>query len=184
MPAVQLVRPVLQAASRVRVVVREASHRPWDKDQVGDERVVFDLVAGSRPDVACLEAFEVPCSAECALDSPVRPSVVVEFHAVDDLATYFTDEGVLCKWLHSELDAFERVELLRDLRQGKFEALVGVNLLREGLDLPGLLATVARHYLERALDEAAGNKTRAAKLVGLPSYQTLTNWMRRYGVTA
>src|SRR5262245_37093637 len=54
----------------------------------------------------------------------------------EDLATYFTDEGVLCKWLHSELDAFERVELLRDLRQGKFEALVGINLLREGLDLP------------------------------------------------
>jgi excinuclease ABC subunit B len=54
----------------------------------------------------------------------------------EDLATYFTDEGVSCKWLHSELDAFERVELLRDLRQGKFEALVGVNLLREGLDLP------------------------------------------------
>jgi excinuclease ABC subunit B len=54
----------------------------------------------------------------------------------EDLATYFTDEGVLCKWLHSELDAFERVELLRDLRQGKFETLVGVNLLREGLDLP------------------------------------------------
>ncbi len=54
----------------------------------------------------------------------------------EDLATYFTDEGVLCKWLHSELDAFERVELLRDLRLGKFEALVGVNLLREGLDLP------------------------------------------------
>src|SRR5262245_28069335 len=54
----------------------------------------------------------------------------------EDLAMYFTDEGVLCKWLHSELDAFERVELLRDLRQGRFEALVGVNLLREGLDLP------------------------------------------------
>jgi hypothetical protein len=56
--------------------------------------------------------------------------------------------------------------------------------LGEGLDLPALLATVARHYLERALDEAAGNKTRAARLVGLRSYQTLTNWMKRYGVTA
>jgi excinuclease ABC subunit B len=54
----------------------------------------------------------------------------------EDLADYFTEQGVLCKWLHSELDAFERVELLRDLRKGKFEALVGVNLLREGLDLP------------------------------------------------
>ena len=54
----------------------------------------------------------------------------------EDLSSYLTEQGVLCKWLHSELDAFERVELLRDLRQGKFEALVGVNLLREGLDLP------------------------------------------------
>ncbi|MEN1679037.1 MAG: excinuclease ABC subunit UvrB [Planctomycetota bacterium] len=54
----------------------------------------------------------------------------------EDLSTYLTEQGVQCKWLHSELDAFERVELLRDLRLGKFEALVGVNLLREGLDLP------------------------------------------------
>ena len=54
----------------------------------------------------------------------------------EDLANYFVDQGVLCKWLHSELDAFERVELLRELRAGKFEALVGINLLREGLDLP------------------------------------------------
>ncbi|WP_146568570.1 excinuclease ABC subunit UvrB [Posidoniimonas corsicana] len=54
----------------------------------------------------------------------------------EDLSSYLSEQGVLCKWLHSELDAFERVELLRDLRQGKFEALVGVNLLREGLDLP------------------------------------------------
>jgi transcriptional regulator with PAS, ATPase and Fis domain len=43
---------------------------------------------------------------------------------------------------------------------------------------------VARHYLGRALDEAHGNKTKAAKLVGLPSYQTFTNWMNRYGVKA
>jgi excinuclease ABC subunit B len=54
----------------------------------------------------------------------------------EDLAEYLTQQGVNCKWLHSELDAFERVELLRELREGKFEALVGVNLLREGLDLP------------------------------------------------
>jgi excinuclease ABC subunit B len=47
-----------------------------------------------------------------------------------------SEQGIKCKWLHSELDAFERVELLRELREGRFEALVGVNLLREGLDLP------------------------------------------------
>jgi excinuclease ABC subunit B len=54
----------------------------------------------------------------------------------EDLATYFQERNVRCRWLHSELDAFERVELLKDLREGKFDVLVGVNLLREGLDLP------------------------------------------------
>jgi len=54
----------------------------------------------------------------------------------EDLASFYCEQGVQCKWLHSELDAFERVELLRDLRLGKFEVLVGINLLREGLDLP------------------------------------------------
>ena len=54
----------------------------------------------------------------------------------EDLATWFCEQGVSTRWLHSELDAFERVELLRDLRAGEFDCLIGVNLLREGLDLP------------------------------------------------
>ncbi len=54
----------------------------------------------------------------------------------EDLAAFLNGKGVKAKWLHSELNAFERVDLLRDLREGKFEALIGVNLLREGLDLP------------------------------------------------
>jgi excinuclease ABC subunit B len=54
----------------------------------------------------------------------------------EDLSGYFRDAGLRCKWLHSELDAIERVQVLRELRQGAFDVLVGVNLLREGLDLP------------------------------------------------
>jgi excinuclease ABC subunit B len=54
----------------------------------------------------------------------------------EDLTNYFRDSGVRCKWLHSELDAIERVTTLRELREGAFDVLVGVNLLREGLDLP------------------------------------------------
>ena len=54
----------------------------------------------------------------------------------EDLSFYFNEAGVACKWLHSELDAIERVEILRELREGGFDVLVGVNLLREGLDLP------------------------------------------------
>ncbi|GAB4142786.1 MAG: excinuclease ABC subunit UvrB [Planctomycetaceae bacterium] len=54
----------------------------------------------------------------------------------EDLTSYLLEEGIRCQWLHSELDAIERVQILRELREGKFDALVGVNLLREGLDLP------------------------------------------------
>ena len=54
--------------------------------------------------------------------------------------------------------------------------------LGDGLSLPDLLASVARHYLIRALAETQGNKTQAALLVGLSSYQTLTNWLSKYGV--
>ena len=54
----------------------------------------------------------------------------------EDLANYLTEEGIRVKYLHSEIDVIERVEILRDLRLGKFDCLVGINLLREGLDLP------------------------------------------------
>ena len=54
----------------------------------------------------------------------------------EDLANFFCDHDVKCRWMHSDLGAFERIELLRDLREGRCEVLVGVNLLREGLDLP------------------------------------------------
>lgn len=54
----------------------------------------------------------------------------------EDLSNYFRDAGLRGKWLHSELDAIERVQVLRELREGAFDVLVGVNLLREGLDLP------------------------------------------------
>jgi excinuclease ABC subunit B len=54
----------------------------------------------------------------------------------EDLSGYFRDAGLKTKWLHSELDALERVQVLRELREGAFDVLVGVNLLREGLDLP------------------------------------------------
>jgi excinuclease ABC subunit B len=54
----------------------------------------------------------------------------------EDLANYLEEEGVKGKYLHSEIQTFERVDILRELREGKFDCLVGVNLLREGLDLP------------------------------------------------
>ena len=54
----------------------------------------------------------------------------------EDLTRFFQETGMRCKWLHSELDAIERIKVLRELREGAFDVLVGINLLREGLDLP------------------------------------------------
>ena len=54
----------------------------------------------------------------------------------EDLATYFDEVGIRAKYLHSEIDTIERVEIIRDLRKGEFDCLIGINLLREGLDIP------------------------------------------------
>ncbi len=54
----------------------------------------------------------------------------------EDLAEYYGEVGVRCRYMHSEIETLERVKILRDLRRGEFDVLIGINLLREGLDLP------------------------------------------------
>ena len=54
----------------------------------------------------------------------------------EDLAEYYAELGVRCRYLHSEIETLERIKILRDLRRGEFDVLIGINLLREGLDLP------------------------------------------------
>ncbi len=54
----------------------------------------------------------------------------------EDLAEYYSEVGVRCRYMHSEIETLERVKILRDLRKGEFDVLIGINLLREGLDLP------------------------------------------------
>jgi excinuclease ABC subunit B len=54
----------------------------------------------------------------------------------EDLANYYTEVGVRCRYMHSEIDTLERIRLLRSLRKGEYDVLIGINLLREGLDLP------------------------------------------------
>ena len=104
----------------------------------------------------------------------------------EDLAEYFVDQGVLCKWLHSELDAFERVELLRDLRKGTFQVLVGVNLLREGLDLPevslvAILDADKEGFLrsETSLIQTIGRSARHVNAKVIMYADKVTNSMQR-----
>ncbi len=87
----------------------------------------------------------------------------------EDLADYLKDIDIRVKYIHSEIDALERVEILRDLRQGKIDCLVGINLLREGLDLPevslvAILDADKEGFLrsETSLIQTAGRASRNA----------------------
>ncbi|MCO6459385.1 MAG: excinuclease ABC subunit UvrB [Pirellulaceae bacterium] len=103
----------------------------------------------------------------------------------EDLSAYLNEQRVKCKWLHSELDAFERVELLRELREGRFEALVGVNLLREGLDLPevslvAILDADKEGFLrsETSLTQTIGRAARNVNAKVILYADTVTDSMR------
>ena len=77
--------------------------------------------------------------AEIRARSAVNERVLVTTltkRMAEDLAGYYTEVGVKCRYMHSEIETLERVRLLRDLRKGEYDVLVGINLLREGLDLP------------------------------------------------
>ncbi|MBX7163212.1 MAG: excinuclease ABC subunit UvrB [Saprospiraceae bacterium] len=87
----------------------------------------------------------------------------------EELAKYFQQLAIKCKYLHSEIDTMERVEIIRDLRMGLFDVLVGVNLLREGLDMPevslvAILDADKEGFLrnDRSLTQTAGRAARNA----------------------
>lgn len=75
-----------------------------------------------------------------------------------------------------------REALLPVPASGKGKDAILNQSLDPGIDLPEIMKTVAVHYLERALEKNNGNKTKTAKTLGLPSYQTLTNWLKKYGL--
>ena len=104
----------------------------------------------------------------------------------EDLTEYLTNVGIKVRYIHSEVDALERVETLRDLRLGDFDVLVGVNLLREGLDLPevSLVAIIdadKEGFLrsERSLIQTAGRTARNVNGTVILYADTLTGSMKR-----
>jgi excinuclease ABC subunit B len=126
-----------------QVVYVSATPGPYELEQTGGEVIeqvirptgLLDPVIEISPARGQVPHLLEQIRARAAVGERVLVTTLTK-RLAEDLSYYLTEQNVRCKWLHSELDAFERVELLRDLRQGRFEALVGVNLLREGLDLP------------------------------------------------
>jgi len=125
------------------VVYVSATPNDYELEQTGGEMVeqiirptglldpIVDVVPASGQVAHLLGEIR-----QCIADGDRVLVTALTKRLAEDLSAYLCDNGVACKWMHSELDAFERVEHLRDLRMGKFDVLVGVNLLREGLDLP------------------------------------------------
>jgi len=104
----------------------------------------------------------------------------------EDLTEYLHEHSVKVRYLHSDVDTVERVEILRDLRSGTFDVLVGINLLREGLDLPevGLVAILdadKEGFLrsERSLIQTIGRAARNLEGTAILYADTVTQSMRR-----
>jgi excinuclease ABC subunit B len=104
----------------------------------------------------------------------------------EDLTEYYSELGVRVRYLHSDVDTLERVEILRDLRRGEFDVLVGINLLREGLDLPevslvGILDADKEGFLRspRSLIQTIGRAARNAEGEVIMYADRITHAMRQ-----
>jgi excinuclease ABC subunit B len=104
----------------------------------------------------------------------------------EDLTAFLAEHGVKVRYLHSDIDTVERVEIIRDLRAGAFDVLVGINLLREGLDLPevslvAILDADKEGFLrsERSLIQTVGRAARNLNGAAIMYADTVTDSMRR-----
>jgi len=104
----------------------------------------------------------------------------------EDLTEYFSEHGIRVRYLHSDIETVERVEIIRDLRLGKFDVLVGINLLREGLDIPevslvAILDADKEGFLrsERSLIQTIGRAARHINGTAILYGESVTDSMRR-----
>jgi len=104
----------------------------------------------------------------------------------EDLTEYFTEVGVRVRYLHSDIETLERIKILRDLRRGEFDVLVGINLLREGLDLPevslvAILDADKEGFLrsEQSLIQTIGRAARNAEGKAILYADRITDSMKR-----
>src|SRR5262245_20157148 len=126
---------------------------------------------------------------ECRLRSERRERVLVTTltkRMSEDLTEYFTEVGVRVRYLHSDIETLERIKILRDLRRGEFDVLVGINLLREGLDLPevslvAILDADKEGFLrsEQSLIQTIGRAARNAQGKAILYADRITESMKR-----
>src|SRR3984957_7844109 len=128
---------------RPQTMFVSATPGPWEMERTGGafiEQVIrptglIDPVTEVRPVEHQVDDLLAECRAVAAQGSRVLVTTLTKRMA-EDLTDYLTEHGVKVRYLHSDIDTLERIEIIRDLRLGGFAVLVGINLLREGLDIP------------------------------------------------
>ena len=113
----------------------EASHAGQVVEQVVRPTGLIDPMIEIRPASTQVDDLFQQIQATVALGDRVLVTVLTKRMA-EDLTEYLDEHGVRVRYLHSDIDTIERMEIIRDLRMGEFDVLVGINLLREGLDMP------------------------------------------------
>jgi excinuclease ABC subunit B len=128
---------------RPLTVFVSATPGPWEMDRTGGvfaEQVIrptglIDPVTEVRPVEKQVDDLLAEIRLTVAKGGRILVTVLTKRMA-EDLTDYLTEQGVKVRYLHSDVDTLERIEIIRDLRLGVFDALIGINLLREGLDIP------------------------------------------------
>jgi excinuclease ABC subunit B len=128
---------------RPQTVFVSATPGPWELERTGGsfaEQVIrptglIDPVTEIRPVERQVDDLLAECRATAQAGSRVLVTTLTKRMA-EDLTEYLTENGVRVRYLHSDIDTLERIDIMRDLRRGEYDVLIGINLLREGLDLP------------------------------------------------
>ena len=125
-----------------QTIYTSATPGPWEKEvsgatvqQVIRPTGVLDPVVEVRPQEGQIDDLLQEVEKRISVGQRALITTLTQRMA-EDLADYLVEAGIRAQYLHAEVDTFERVEILRDLRQGVYDAVVGINLLREGIDLP------------------------------------------------
>ncbi len=130
-------------AFRPTTVFVSATPGPWEMERTGGvfaEQIIrptglVDPVIDVRPVEHQVDDLLAECRTVASLGGRVLVTTLTKRMA-EDLSEYLTEQGVKVRYLHSDIDTLERIEIIRDLRLGVYDVLIGINLLREGLDIP------------------------------------------------
>lgn len=163
----------------------ENTHSGQVVEQVVRPTGLVDPVIEIRPVATQVDDLMSEVSLRTAKNERVLVTTLTKRMA-EDLTDYFSDHNIRVRYLHSDIDTVERVEIIRDLRLGKFDVLVGINLLREGLDIPevslvAILDADKEGFLrsERSLIQTVGRAARHINGSAILYADRITNSMRR-----